>query len=75
MGPTLAVSPKRRIYELLERETGATNVSESTTLASLGIDSLEFVSLMQCISNEIKKIPESRYHALDTVGDLIAAIV
>lgn len=74
MGPTLAVSLKQKLFALLERELGATSVSESTTLAALGVDSLEFVSIMQCISNEIKSIPESKYYALDTVGDLLRVL-
>jgi len=77
MGPILAIRPtvREKLFLLLERELGAKNLDESTTLEAMGIDSLEFVSLMQCIGHEIKFIPESKYHALNTVGDLLEALI
>lgn len=64
------VNPK--LAEVLARETGisADSLYSSTTLESLGIDSLEFLSLMHAIRDAIKEIPESRFAYLNTVGDI-----
>lgn len=49
----------------LNIEPGA--VHSGTTIDSLGIDSLELVSLLQCIESEYGPIP---HIAFDTVGDI-----
>jgi acyl carrier protein len=64
---------KKRIDELLipliEQETGQ-SVTEETSLSEMGLDSLEFVSLLQAISEKIQAIPETHWPMLNTVGDI-----
>jgi acyl carrier protein len=72
----LLMSLFEQVRKIIAEETGSNEswITESTTLDSLGVDSLEFVSLMQAIG-AIKSIPESRYYALNTVGDILEALV
>jgi acyl carrier protein len=59
-----------KITEAIYQETGFENSSESTTLEEIGVDSLEFVSLMHAISSAAGEIPESEWAAINTVGDI-----
>ena len=45
-----------------------TNLNED-----LGLDSLEFVELMQEISEKVKAVPKEEWAKLDTVADLLKA--
>jgi acyl carrier protein len=58
-----------KIKQLISQELGR-NVEAETTMEELGLDSLEFVALMQAVSKETGDIPESRWEEVKTVGDL-----
>lgn len=60
--------------DLISVETNTANVTPETKLEDLGVDSLEFVSLMLAIGGQFKEIPDSRWSELDTVGDIIRII-
>lgn len=64
-----------RIIAIVAKETDKqmSGISAETRLDSLGIDSLEFVCLMQVIQREIGDIPEAEWAGLETVGDVAAA--
>lgn len=61
-----------RLLAVICRETGANpeEIDESTTLESLGVDSLEFLNLMIAIKSEIGEIPQDEYGSLNTIGDI-----
>jgi acyl carrier protein len=61
------------LLELIESETGKA-VTPETRIDELGIDSLEFVCLMQSIEEKFKAIPEVEWSKLDTVGDILKAL-
>lgn len=66
-------SCKAAVLTLVAREVGAEveSLSLETRLEALGIDSLEFLCLMLCVNKEIGTLPETRYHALNTIGDIV----
>ena len=65
----------RKVREIIANELGLSPeiIGADTVLEELGIDSLEFVSLMQAIGKEIAEIPESKWERLRTVGDIARA--
>jgi len=46
----------------------------STKVEDLGLDSLDFISLIQDIGEKFKEIPDSKIAGLETVGDILKAI-
>ena len=64
------------LIKLVAEETGRRpdQVTCSTSLEDLGIDSLEFVELIQTIEKKFKTIPKERWGSLDTVGDIAKAL-
>lgn len=59
-----------KVKQIIAEELGCENVSGETTLEDLGVDSLEFVSLMQAIGRELGEIPEEKWAQIETVGDI-----
>lgn len=64
------------LIDLISQETGVSveQISETTKLEDLGIDSLDFVDLMQAISEKFKPIAQEKYAEVNTVGDLLKLI-
>lgn len=62
-----------KVISVVSRETGVRALDASTPLDSLGLDSLEFVCLMQAIQGEVADIPDSDWAAINTVGEIAAA--
>lgn len=62
-----------KVIAVVSRETGAENLQESTFLDSLGLDSLEFLSLMQAIEKDIAPIPDVEWIGLNTVHSIVQA--
>jgi acyl carrier protein len=65
---------REKILLLIRRETGIEDVTDSTRIEALGIDSLEFVSILQEIRNRIGKVSTKDAVEAGTVGELIAAV-
>lgn len=64
-----------RLIQLIEQETAKSGITLSTTLDDLGIDSLEFIQLLQTIETEgIGRVPDSKIAHIETVGDLVKAL-
>jgi len=65
------------LIEFIAEETGTRPdvVTCATSLADLGVDSLEFVELIQSIERKFKAIiPREKWGSLDTVGDIAKAL-
>lgn len=62
-----------RLLTIISEETGRT-VTLQTSLDDLGMDSLDFVSLMQEIGKVYQEIPESEWSNLNTVQDIVLAL-
>lgn len=54
-----------------ELEKSADSISASTTLEDLGIDSLEFIELLQAIEDEMGRVPDHAIAHIETVGDIV----
>jgi len=71
-------SPESVLKAMIAAQSGLAfdEVNILTKLNELGLDSLEFVDLMMTIRDEFKgfAMPESEWHTLDTVGDILRAI-
>ena len=61
-----------KVIAVVSRESGQ-EVNENTFLDSLGLDSLEFVCLMQAIANEVCEIPDTAWVNINTVGGIAKA--
>jgi acyl carrier protein len=61
------------VLDLVARETNTplSRLSYATKLDDLGMDSLDYVELLQCIGREIGPVRVKDY---DTIGDIAAAI-
>lgn len=57
------------MIEIVSRETGG-DVNADTRLDSLGLDSLEFVCLIQAIQSEVVDVPEEEFVNINTVEDI-----
>jgi acyl carrier protein len=64
---------REKLIALIERETGVP-VTETTLIENLGIDSLDFIALIQDIKYEIGPVSLDKATNANTVGDLLAAI-
>jgi len=63
-----------KVLSIVSRETGAGKLTAETSIDSLGLDSLEFVSLLQEIEKELGKNPDDeKVLGVETIGDLIKA--
>lgn len=65
---------REKVLAVIRREVQPppANLSESTPMEALNIDSLEFLDLLVSIGSEIgSDIPDNRIDELKTVGDLI----
>lgn len=60
-----------KITSLLSDELDLHNITAGTSLEALGLDSLEFASLMTSIGKEIADIPESEWGGINTIGDIL----
>lgn len=59
---------------IVMEETGAKQLSEAMTFSELGVDSLDFVSMMQAIEKEFGPIPKANVIGVETVGNLIEVV-
>jgi acyl carrier protein len=64
-----------KIKQVIAEELGRDDVTAETSLEELGIDSLEFVSLMQALGRAISDIPETRWEEIKTVGDIERIVI
>lgn len=64
------------LIALIAEETGVplADVTLDTKLEDLGVDSLDFLDLMQVIGEKFKPIPEAQFAELNTVGDIAKAL-
>lgn len=64
------------LIALLSEETGVpmADITLETKLEDLGVDSLDFLDLMQVIGEKFKPIPEAQFAELSTVGDIAKAL-
>lgn len=61
------------VIKAVEEETGAKNLTAETRIDSLGIDSLDFIALVQTLENLFNcRIEGEEYVHLQTVEDLAA---
>jgi len=66
-----ALQKTEDLLALIQQETDKTGVELDADLDSLGIDSLDFVSLMQAIEEKFKvEIPVESYGQITTVRDI-----
>lgn len=65
---------REKLIALIESETGVANVTESTPIEALGVDSLDYISLIQTIRSDIGTVSIDKATSAQTVGDLMAAI-
>lgn len=64
-----------KLYAVISRETGITDLAESSRFDSLGIDSLDFLSLVLAVQAEFKcDIPDAVYPTLETIADLLKVL-
>lgn len=65
-----------KVIAIVARELGRApeGISPFTRLDELGMDSLDFVSLILCIKTEIGEIPEEQITNLETVEDIAKAL-
>lgn len=65
---------REKILELVT-DAASTSVTEDSTFLSLGLESLEFLELMRDVEQLTgKKIADEQIVAMQTVGDLCAAV-
>jgi acyl carrier protein len=63
-----------KVLSVVSRETGVGELTAETSIDSLGIDSLEFVSLLLEIEKELgKNSDDEKVSGVETIGDLIKA--
>jgi acyl carrier protein len=66
---------KALVLQIVCRETGSNDVTPTTSLDELGLDSLEFIDLLVTVSTETGvEIPQANYATINTVNDLIWAV-
>ncbi len=65
---------REKLIALIESETGFKGAMDSTPIDALGIDSLDFICLLQMIRVELGPISNDAATSAQTVGDLIAAV-
>lgn len=58
------------LAKLVTLETGRERITADTSIDELGVDSLEFVSLMQQICEQFGDIPVERWGNLNTIADI-----
>lgn len=61
-----------KILAIVARETGHANVTPATSFDQLGIDSLEFIHLLNTISEELRVT--FAVSGIETVGDLLKGL-
>ena len=67
------MSKLEKVIEIVARETGtpADSLNAATRLHSLGMDSLDFISLLRSIESEFDcTIADADYPNLQTIGDI-----
>lgn len=64
-----------QVIDIVADETGKriTDLTAETRFDSLGIDSLDFIALIQALESRCKcQIPDAEYVNLQTIGDVAA---
>ncbi len=59
-----------KVIAVVQRETGREEIDARTRLDSLGMDSLEFMSLIICLRAEIGDIPDEAISYMETIDDV-----
>lgn len=59
---------------IVMEESGVKQLGEATTFEELGMDSLDFVSMIQAIEKEFGPIPKSHLIGIENVGNLIDVV-
>lgn len=68
------VSVALNVMRIVMEESGEKEITAASRLDEIGIDSLEFVSLIQRIEEEFGPLPKEMKLKIETVQDLIAAV-
>lgn len=69
-----AIDIAQRVIDVVEGETGRTDITVETRIDSLGMDSLDFLEFIQCIREEIGPVTTNQMVNAETVGDIIRAV-
>lgn len=64
------MSTLEKVIAIVSRETGE-DVNADTRLDSLGLDSLEFVCLIQAIQSEVVDVPEEEFVNINTPEEIV----
>lgn len=67
------IGMREKLLLLIRNETGVMDATDDTPIEALGIDSLDFVSLLQALRS-LGKIDTRSAVEARTVGDIIAAV-
>lgn len=70
------MTKQEQVIAIVARECGKMpeEVTPETDIESLGMDSLEFLSLLICVRDEVGEVTDDVAAKLQTVGDLAAAV-
>lgn len=71
--PLTVTELEQKVIAIVAEESGKSveDLSMSTNLLKLGLDSLEFVVLLQALADQIATIPDSDIGKLNTIGDIV----
>jgi acyl carrier protein len=65
---------REKLLDLIQDETGIASISEAMPLEDLGMDSLEFLDLLELIRKKIGRVDTGKATEANTVGELMAAV-
>jgi len=68
------IAMREKLLLLIRNETGVMDATDDTTIEALGVDSLDFICLLQAIRDKFGPISTETATEARTVGDLIAAV-
>lgn len=65
---------KKKIIEIIESECAVENITEQTPIEALGLDSLDYIHLLNSIRFGVGNISVDMATSAQTVGELIQAV-
>lgn len=65
---------REKLIALIEEQADFRPVTEETTFEEMGMDSLDFMLLIQDVRSEIGTITDEQVQKLNTVGDLLRVL-
>ena len=68
----METSVAKQLLEIIEEETCTQNVTPDMTFEQLGMDSLDFICLINAICEKVGAITRAEAIKLKTVGDILA---